>query len=515
MTDPLEDAKEGAGAALAEERAEKAELQEVLKDEEPKAEANGGGEEEGLERVPLRELTGSAVFAFATASTFGFIHVLNAQNEELRTTAWDFVTTQMRLFAALVFFSMIEKVTVITTATFLPQAVGDPFISAGVYLFPALAVTVAMQYYSLETVGLTGFIKGVPRKEVRQLAWVGLLAETTAASWTYVFGNIQVGLNEQFNITWHLFPIVGIAALVWAGVLICSKALRNIVVFADGVVDEEEKEWLHLSEELEAEAGGMLLSYLVVQALRYYIGGKLPDDGGNEHGKVMHRWGQILVLQGCGILSGLFGAYLSMQAEEEGHHDSDEQQGYGKTWWELLKVFCFEIAGWCTMFTIQWTIQRQYNGREAGIMIRLLTAMVMTTVAFALIGLKAWKFGPEENQEALKIALITGMAVAGGFAWERCFDDAFESLGKEAAFLSFDDPSERDACKEACAEKEESKLTFFMDMTAFGISMPALYYHIAPVYLKMREEGTAGTPRGSEPRGSEPRQAPSDIGAGG
>merc|ERR1719316_960453 len=140
------------------------------------------------------------------------------------------------------------------------------------------------------------------------------------------------------------------------------------------------------------------------------------------------------------------------------------------------------------MFTVQWTIQRQYNGREAGIMIRLLTAMIMTTIAFILIGMKAWKYGPEENQEALKLAVITGMAVAGGFAWERCFDDAFESLGKEAAYLSFDDPQEREACVGVCAEKEESKLMLMFDGASAAVAFPALYYHVAPAYLKMRSE---------------------------
>jgi hypothetical protein len=331
-------------------------------------------------------------------------------------------------------------------------------------------------------------------------------AETAAAAWTYVFANLGSGFHDELKITWPLIPLIGVGAFVWLILLICSKTVRNSIVFADGVVDPEEREWLHLTEELEAEAGGMFLSFLAANALRYYIGGILPDDAGTEEGKVMHRPSQIIMLLGAGVASALFGAAL---CGPEKHHDDhpNEQSSYYETWKDLMKVMFFELAGWGVLISIQWTIQRQYNGRQAGIMIRLLTAFLMTAISFGGISMKIHEYFPEDRREMLKVALTTGMAIAAGYGWERCFDDAFESLGKEMAFLSFDDAAARQACDDTCAEIEEGKLIFMMDAVSAGIAFPVLYHHIAPAVIKLNDAGH-DTPRSSETRNQ------SDAGAG-
>jgi hypothetical protein len=141
-------------------------------------------------------------------------------------------------------------------------------------------------------------------------------------------------------------------------------------------------------------------------------------------------------------------------------------------------------------------------------MVRLYTALIMTLIALGSIATEAHRVAPEESRKAVKLALTTGLAIAAGFAWERTLHEAFESLGKEGAFLSFDSPAEKQACDHTCAEKEEDKLTIMMDAASVGIALPSLYYHIAPTFCRLKEREVPNTPRSSELRDQ------SDLGAG-
>lgn len=447
----------------------------------------GGEEKKGLEEVPTMELTGSAVFASTTLATFAFLHITGSDDPDLRRNAWDFVGTTLRMFVALMVFSIIDNFMRLLLIPTFPAAIDNPFLMAIIYIAPAIGVTVAMQYASLQTVSLTGFVKGIPSKAIRSIALCGMLAETTAGAWAFVINSLIDGCHEELHLDWPLIPLNFAAALVWLVVLVCSKTARDAIVFADGVVDPEEREWLEMAEGFEAEAGGMFLSFVTANILRYYIGNIMPDDEGNEHGLIMHRWSQIICLFTAGVLSVAVGASLSEDHKEHTERPQ-EQSSYSATWAELTKVYFFELAGWATLFAVQWTIQRQYAGREAGIMIRIGTAIVMTGISFGSIIGKVHELAGEENREAVKVALTTGLAVASGFAWERCFDDAFGSLAQQAAFLSFDDEKARLACGELCAQQEEAKLTIMLDTTSALVAYTALYYHVAPVVLELNGE---------------------------
>ena len=89
----------------------------------------------------------ASFFAAASLASFGWIHILNAQDPELRESAWDFFATTLRMFGALMIFSMVDKLTTVLMALILPEAFEDDFIKAGVYLAPAILSTFALQAF--------------------------------------------------------------------------------------------------------------------------------------------------------------------------------------------------------------------------------------------------------------------------------------------------------------------------------------------------------------------------------
>ena len=111
------------------------------------------------------ELTGSAVFASTTLATFAFLHITGSDDPDLRINAWDFVGTTLRMFVALMVFSIIDNFMRLLLIPTFPAAIDNPFLMAIIYIAPAIGVTVAMQYASLQTVSLTGYVKGIPSEQ--------------------------------------------------------------------------------------------------------------------------------------------------------------------------------------------------------------------------------------------------------------------------------------------------------------------------------------------------------------
>merc|ERR1719235_1142363 len=113
----------------------------------------------------------------------------------------------------------------------------------------------------------------------------------------------------------------------------------------------------------------------------------------------------------------------------------------------------------------------------------------MNSVAFAFLLGKFDQYLPDYCRESAKVSIITGLALATGFGWERCFEDAWQGLGHHMTQLQFDEAGLK-ACDELCSHGEKAKTMIVMDCMSFAYVFPALHYQVAPIVLGLKGEGT-------------------------
>jgi hypothetical protein len=460
------------------------------------------------EPVPEAELSGSAFLLAGACTGLGIFYFAQSEDAEVHRSAWGFAGSALRTFLACMFFDSVMASTNLGILTLTPIAhdvVNDYFLQAGFFFPLAGLLTIGLQYVASKTVRFTGEVKGIPTRAVAAVAIVGVVAETAAFAWRYALGLLVEGLHAHAGVTWPfggqiilkklpILPVLGGAAILWMGLTIIFKSSRNAIVFADGRVGEEEKEWLRLIERVEVEAGALMLSMVSMQILRFYLGGELPDAAGTEHGMVFHSFAQIVGLLGVGVQSAVFAFALISGEQGSPQRGENGQLSYKATCLELMKAFFANMTVWSSLTSFQWLIQRSvFGGRDAGIAVRFVTALGITTSAVGiLLGKVHQNFAPQ-NRESAKVAISTALAVASGFAWERCFSDAFLSLAHTGALMGMDAiPS----CGELCFRIARAQNHAILSGVAGLIIYPALYYHIAPRVLDTRltalpEVGTA------------------------
>merc|ERR1719352_2265758 len=86
------------------------------------------------------------------------------------------------------------------------------------------------------------------------------------------------------------------------------KLIQDIIVKSDGRITEDEVLWEEETQENELDAGGLHLSFMIMQALRFYIGGILPNEEGAEVAPdgsvhVYHSHTQTLLMLVVGLFS--------------------------------------------------------------------------------------------------------------------------------------------------------------------------------------------------------------------
>eukprot|EP00931_Biecheleriopsis_adriatica_P106051 TRINITY_DN80562_c0_g1_i1.p1 TRINITY_DN80562_c0_g1~~TRINITY_DN80562_c0_g1_i1.p1 ORF type:complete len:572 (+),score=171.53 TRINITY_DN80562_c0_g1_i1:140-1717(+) len=235
--------------------------------------------------------------------------------------------------------------------------------------------------------------------------------------------------------------------LFWA-----TDYLRHFVaLWDDGTVDRFEELWDEATEETEDDVMGLTLSFLLVQVLRYYVSGVLPNDEGDwpEDFVVTNLQVFILILLGAGIAVLSFWRTVYVQ------------QTFGR-YTAYMRLVCDFSFCWSMMFAVDaFLASHGLGGIEYGCLGEVITACILTICAFCVIYLldKQADMMEEEQQRmahesftrslswAEKKALhkrqgvairstVMALGVLIGFAWEKCFDVAVDATAeKEAKIL--------------------------------------------------------------------------------
>ncbi|CAJ1395672.1 unnamed protein product [Effrenium voratum] len=200
----------------------------------------------------------------------------------------------------------------------------------------------------------------------------------------------------------------------------------------DGEKDEYEEKWDEETEEAENDVAGLSMSFLTVQALRFWISGILPNQEGIEPWEqaISHTTRQCHWLMGSGLV--FFVLSLAVLNAERFVHEPSERV---ERMIEIMNnYFTFGLA-WCLFYGVRWAISATHFTQENALLM-VAIALFLSAVSFLFIFVldkveDNHLFGEDsEIAEGATEKMITGLGILIGFSWEQSFDTAVDVVSE-------------------------------------------------------------------------------------
>lgn len=344
----------------------------------------------------------------------------------------------------------------------------------------------------------------VSNKEIAVLAFGTVASHLLAFACLHLFAEIQVFLANVEGV-WGACGVGVLPIAVFLG-LVAMMRLAQVVRFriatSDDHLDKDEEEWLECGNEAEMEACSLVVSFLVTQAFRFYIGGVMPDKWGLEHGSD-HPWYRVFLFvllsvsaQGLAVGRALLKMKLKKKPGNDPlealdiHHEEFKPPSFFEDSDELFGESLTFICGWSFLICIVWTLQKFLPGAEGQMANLVCGAIICTYTVFALIPfLDTWVdvcAKSAKTHDDLKLAdkigrvIISACGTTVGFSWERCFDESFHTVAHylEAGTFAHLNEYPRKVCALACV--------WLLALLILVVALPALYWYICPFVLRAR-----------------------------
>lgn len=234
------------------------------------------------------------------------MYLVNHRDDDIRRYTYQVLSSTTSIFCAVLLFSSLNDV---VEAYFVNGGPRIPSIAAGWIL--SLLFFVALQFVLAH---FSGIIRDIPQDGVMELQFKRWKLDTKCFSVLVAhmtgFANINLwaGIQQMqtFRSTFMIWIPVPLAYLAMQVITFADGRIRRFLMGANTVQDKDEfeKSWDKNAEESENDVIGLTLSFISVQAVRFWIGGDLPDKEGHEEDPSSHSYFQIAVLfmAGLGIL---------------------------------------------------------------------------------------------------------------------------------------------------------------------------------------------------------------------
>jgi len=236
--------------------------------------------------------------------------------------------------------------------------------------------------------------------------------------------------------------------------------------FSVGLHDPMIVFWEEQLEDGMNDIVAMTTSFLVVQSLRFYIGGVLPDENGAEKSETLFQknWGQAGRLYACAVVllilalsHPIFLKYIPLLSKLPKLQEKFRNQALardGKThrvWlWIVLEElihairrfeailinFFFFATSWSLMFATKWLLASFSWNFHSRYIVNVLQAILVTIFAFFAISMvdpmisRMVRKGSEQVDrfEEDMVQLMQSFGFLVGFSWEHLFDEALDAV---------------------------------------------------------------------------------------
>eukprot|EP00418_Pyrodinium_bahamense_P094336 CAMPEP_0179037912 /NCGR_PEP_ID=MMETSP0796-20121207/14367_1 /TAXON_ID=73915 /ORGANISM="Pyrodinium bahamense, Strain pbaha01" /LENGTH=535 /DNA_ID=CAMNT_0020734223 /DNA_START=9 /DNA_END=1616 /DNA_ORIENTATION=+ len=392
----------------------------------------------------------------------GLFYLVNLEDRQLRKYSWQVISSTISIFSAVLLFQAVNG---IVEEVFLGED-APAVLRLGVSVVHMLVWFLFLQ---LALAHISGAI-GAPPKGEEQLEQMELQLKCWAVLLGHITGFAAINAFSTFQqqVPRHWWATLFVAPLAWAVIFALGKitdAFRTHVALADdGEIDEAERAWHEETEETENDVIGLAVSFVIVQMLRFAISGELPNVEGEESEEAesshsdLATFGLLVAGVAFAILEGIRIVFIKMQ--------------FKRFTPQLRNVVAMSFA-WCLFFSSQWFLSAHFFRDTTGMTKALVLALFVTAVALGMIIIlqKAEELDEtdEDIDEVLR-AIVLGLGILIGFAWERCFDIAVVSITSRVHFIS----------------PATSKLGMAVVLAA--VVVPAWRMHILRTVMKLQKE---------------------------
>mmetsp|Transcript_20401 Transcript_20401/g.62009 ORF Transcript_20401/g.62009 Transcript_20401/m.62009 type:complete len:510 (+) Transcript_20401:195-1724(+) len=266
-------------------------------------------------------------------------------------------------------------------------------------------------------------------RESQMKCYATLLAHMTG------FAAINFGGAVQHLDVFKASPAMTVVAMLMSQAMLfalfrAATEVRKHTSALDGQVDERDELYMEHVEEAENETAGLSVSFLTVQAMRYWLTGQLPTISGHEHPEYEHPVGAVLglVMMGCAV-----GACSLMLFFVLDGPTLSKSPGLRRLL-QMVETQGLMVFAWCLLWAARWQAFRSHVFGQIGgpdsMGGRIILALVLSLCSLAAIGgldtladaARARGTRDDAQVTALIFSGIEALSLTVGFSWEHSFD---------------------------------------------------------------------------------------------
>mmetsp|Transcript_34652 Transcript_34652/g.79820 ORF Transcript_34652/g.79820 Transcript_34652/m.79820 type:complete len:697 (-) Transcript_34652:133-2223(-) len=306
----------------------------------------------------------------------------------------------------------------------------------------------------------------------RMRCWAMLLAHMSGFAAINAGGQLQEMEVFRASPWMEIIPAIVVTSLLQATFMLATYFRAKTMDMSDPMKVDLCKEAVL---EAENDVNALSLSFLVVQAIRFAVGGIMPNAEGLEEPPVVHSWKEIIILLAIAtaMCFAAIALSLNLAGGKEGEEEAEETlvTRVGHVIANSLAM-CF---AWIILFGARWVVLKmEFIHLDVETMIGQVTLALVLSIlcglaVFALDFVDDHTRGSgsaEDGAKAIRV-IIQAIAILIGFSWERCFDEGVLAVAMSA-------PDRRLA-------------KFFMGLVVFLFLVPAWRRHILTKVLAYEE----------------------------
>mmetsp|Transcript_33227 Transcript_33227/g.72499 ORF Transcript_33227/g.72499 Transcript_33227/m.72499 type:complete len:516 (+) Transcript_33227:29-1576(+) len=368
-------------------------------------------------------LVGAVVFNICLFYLFNFPDV------DIRAQSWKVLSMTVSIFSAVLLYTSM-KALLMEVLSVSSGTIGRTILNLALFL--VLFVTLQVALFFLK------------RKDQRmQLAAASrLVAHLAGFSAMYGFAGLQTFLEGSRSNLLSAILTTAAATVSTVGLALIASTVRNQIAMADdGVIDDDEEEWMDEVRDAENDVLSLSLGFLVMQCVRCYIAGELqpykpPDQPLPEITQAKTNqlllWGTFFA--GMTFISTWLVGRLKRYEEGSGGTTFSATQSdhavdglaavrYAKVG---QNVFAMAMA-WTFLFWGEWQIYTAgFNGQRITGCLFLALGLLCLSLVFVFV-LDAAADREMLDPEALR-SLILALGVLVGISWEKAFHVSVEEV---------------------------------------------------------------------------------------
>jgi len=347
-----------------------------------------------------------AVGLFATTILVPAVFTLLQQGGVVTQLMWQFIDFFVSVFLAILWFGTIS------------EALTQPAIQE--HINPLLTSIVQVIFLYFLALLIAYFFSG---NEFRLVTFASCGAHYVA------FAGIAAGEHTQRHYfsddVWLTFAFAGIAFCFLAALFLCAYLLGR---------GRFGKMYNHVIDELELDIAGLVISYLVTQAMRTLLMGSYPaphflQQAASPHvllgHEIEHTLAQRCIMLGWATLLVTLCIFSVPKLQMWG-----AQGPFHRRMAHFFKVLLIMSGAWGFLLWGEWQFHAMFHGDM--LFGKMVFAFLATAVCLGIL----WAIGlviTEDDEDLLKAAKIgmTGLGLVAAWAWEHCFHVALDIIGEE------------------------------------------------------------------------------------